>query len=65
VSEQPQPSDEIAAFVRDTLESAGTSGLCREGCLEVAVSQLRVRYPEIDPETAWTLVRAIDSARPS
>jgi hypothetical protein len=37
------------------------SGLCREGCLEVAVSQLRLRYPEIDTDNAWALVRAIDS----
>jgi hypothetical protein len=57
------PSDEIAAFIHDVLESAGTSGLCREGCIEVAVSQLRLRYPEIDNDTAWALVRAIDAER--
>lgn len=55
------PSDEVGAFIREQLESAGMSGLCREGCLEVAVSQLRLRYPEIDPDNAWALVRAIDS----
>jgi hypothetical protein len=56
-----QPSDEIADFIRQALESAGASGLCREGCLEVAVGQLRLRYPEIDAETAWAVTRAIDA----
>ncbi|HTI85671.1 MAG TPA: hypothetical protein VL966_03630 [Alphaproteobacteria bacterium] len=55
------PSDEVGEFIREQLESAGMSGLCREGCLEVAVSQLRLRYPEIDTDNAWALVRAIDS----
>ncbi|MGE5538492.1 MAG: hypothetical protein ACM30I_07725 [Gemmatimonas sp.] len=59
----PSPSDEVAAFIHDALESAGVSGLCHEGCLEVAVSQVRLRYPEIDTETAWSLVRAIDAER--
>jgi hypothetical protein len=61
--QSPQASDEVATFIHESLESAGMSGLCREGCLEVAVSQLRLRYPEIDTDTAWALVRAIDAER--
>lgn len=63
MTERPSqsPSDEVANFVRERLESAGTSGLCREGCLEVAVGQLRLRYPEIDAATAWAWVRAVDA----
>jgi hypothetical protein len=57
----PPQSGETAAFIRESLESAGASGLCREGCLEVAVGQLRLRYPEIDATTAWALVRAIEA----
>jgi hypothetical protein len=62
MAEQPPRgySDEVATFIRATLDSAGTSGLCREGCLEVAVGQLRLRYPETDAATAWAWVRAVD-----
>jgi len=50
---------DIEAFVAETLESAGMSGLCREGCLELAVDQLRRRHPEIDSASAWSLVQAV------
>jgi hypothetical protein len=50
---------EIRTFIAHTLESAGVSGLCREGCLELAVDQLRRSHPEIDSASAWTLVRAV------
>jgi hypothetical protein len=50
----------IEAFIAETLESAGVSGLCREGCLEFAVDRLRREHLEIDSASAWALVRAVD-----
>jgi len=58
-SQGPADDPAIAAFVAETLESAGAGGLCLEGCLELAVDQLRRRHPEIDRETAWRLVRTV------
>lgn len=52
-------TEEIGAFIADALESAGVSGLCREGCLELAVDRLRRSHPEIDSASAWTLVRVV------
>jgi hypothetical protein len=52
-------TDEIGAFIANALESAGVSGLCREGCLELAVDQLRRSHPDIDSASAWNLVRTI------
>jgi len=53
-------SPEIEAFIADALQSAGMSGLCREGCLELAVDRLRREHPEIDAGRAWALVRSVD-----
>jgi hypothetical protein len=52
--------DRIATLIAETLESAGISGLCREGCLELAVDRLRRAHPEIDGAAAWALVQAVD-----
>jgi hypothetical protein len=51
---------EIEAFIADALQEAGMSGLCREGCFELAVDRLRREHPEIDAEKAWALVRSVD-----
>lgn len=48
---------ELVALITEVLESAGMSGLCREGCLELAVDRLRRRYPRIDSAAVWALVR--------
>lgn len=53
-------SDDLAALIADALQGAGMSGLCREGCLDLAVDRLRHEHPEIDAERAWALVRAVD-----
>lgn len=54
------PRAELTALIAEALESAGTSGLCREGCLELAVDRLRSLYPEIEPAVAWALVREVE-----
>jgi hypothetical protein len=54
-----EPDAEIDALILEALESAGISGLCREGCLELAVDRLRRSHPEIDGALAWTLVNAV------
>lgn len=51
---------EIEAVIVAALESAGISGLCHEGCLELAVDRLRREHPEIDSASAWALVNAVD-----
>jgi hypothetical protein len=50
---------DMEAVIAEALESAGVSGLCREGCLELAVDRLRRRHPEIDSAAAWALVNAV------
>jgi hypothetical protein len=50
---------EIETLIVESLESAGMSGLCREGCLELAVDRLRQSHPEIDNAAAWALVNAV------
>ena len=54
--------DDLPAMIAATLESAGISGLCREGCLELAVDQLRKAHPDIDSDSAWALVRLVDAS---
>jgi hypothetical protein len=53
---------EIEALILEALESAGMSGLCREGCLELAVDRLRQSHPEIDSGAAWALVNAVSES---
>ena len=55
------PAD-VTAIIAATLESAGVSGLCRDGCLELAVDQLRKVRPDLDAGSAWALVRLVDES---
>jgi hypothetical protein len=52
-----ESDEEIAACIAEALESGGISGLCAEGCIELAVDRLRREYPEIDATSALRLVR--------
>ena len=54
--------DDFTAMIAATLESAGISGLCRDGCLELAVDRLRKARPDIDSDSAWALVRLVDKS---
>ena len=54
------PTGDVAALIAVALESAAISGLCREGCLEVAVDRLCKAHPEIDSGSAWAFVYLID-----
>jgi hypothetical protein len=53
-------SDDLMATIAAALESAGISGLCRDGCLEFAVDRLRKARPDLDSFSAWALVRLVD-----
>lgn len=55
-------SNDLMTAIAAALESAGISGLCRDGCLELAVDRLRELRPEIDSNSAWALVRLVDEA---
>jgi hypothetical protein len=48
------------AIIAAALESGGMSGLCHEGCLELAVDRLRRARPDLDVNSAWALVRLVD-----
>ena len=53
---------DLTAMIAATLESAGMSGLCRDGCLELAVDQLRKMRPDLDLASAWAFVRLVDKS---
>lgn len=55
-------STDLTAMIAATLESAGISGLCRDGCLELAVDRLRKERPDLDSDSAWALVRLVDES---
>ncbi len=52
------------AIIAAVLESAGVSGLCRDGCLELAVGQLRKMRPDLDAGSAWAFVRLVEESLP-
>jgi hypothetical protein len=55
-------ADDLMAMIAAALESAGMSGLCRDGCLELAVDRLRKARPDINADSAWALVRLVDES---
>lgn len=48
--------DDLSATIRDAIEQAGISGLCREGRIEIALQVARTARPDLDDEELLELV---------
>lgn len=50
--------NELTTTIREAMEDAAISGLCREGQLELAAQAVRRKYPDLSDEALVELIEA-------
>lgn len=57
---QPDPAmDSLTTAIRDAMEQAAISGLCREGQIEIGAQEARKLRPDLPDEERLALAKAI------
>ncbi|MCG8545482.1 MAG: hypothetical protein MJE12_14890 [Alphaproteobacteria bacterium] len=51
--------DDLIALMRDAMEQAAISGLCRDGQLEIAVQEARTARPDLRDDELLTLAKTV------
>ena len=51
--------DDLIALMRDAMEQAAISGLCRDGQLEIAVQEARKARPDLRDDELLTLAKTV------
>ena len=51
--------DDVVALIRDAMEQAAISGLCRDGQLEIAVQEARKARPDLPDDALFALAETV------
>ena len=51
--------DDVVALIRDAMEQAAVSGLCRDGQLEIAVQEARKARPDLPDDVLFALAETV------